>query len=87
MQYISEPFPNGESYEQAALRMKHFLADLLKSYDGKKVMIIGHRATQYGLEHWLKNVSLKDAVTAPWKWQAGWGYVLETPQFMNKYAL
>lgn len=74
---ISEPFPNGESYEDTAKRMKSFLQDLLKNYGGKKVMIIGHRATQYGLEHWIKGVSLLEAVTAPWKWQPGWTYKLE----------
>jgi alpha-ribazole phosphatase/probable phosphoglycerate mutase len=74
---ISEPFPNGESYEQTAVRMGQFLQDLLKNYDGQKVMIIGHRATQYGLEHWINGVSVKDAVTAPWKWQPGWTYILD----------
>jgi broad specificity phosphatase PhoE len=48
---VLEPFPNGESYEQTSERTKRFLLDLLRDYDGKKVMIIGHRATQYGLEH------------------------------------
>jgi len=33
---IIVPFPNGESYEQAAERMKSFLEDLLKKYDGIK---------------------------------------------------
>lgn len=71
---VKEPFPNGESYEQTSERMKNFLEDLLERYDGKRVMIIGHRATQYGLEHWIKGVSLREAVTAPWKWQPGWVY-------------
>lgn len=74
---ISIPFPNGESYEDTAKRMRSFLEDLLKNYDGKKVMIIGHRATQYGLEHWIKKVSLGETVAAPWKWQPGWIYLLE----------
>lgn len=74
---ISEPFPNGESYEQTAVRMGDFLRDLLKDYDSKKVMIIGSRATQYGLEHWIKKVSVSDAVTTPWKWQPGWNYILD----------
>lgn len=73
---ISIAFPNGESYEDTAKRIKNFLEDLLKDYDGKKVMIIGHRATQYGLEHWINGVSVCDAVTAPWKWQPGWTYLL-----------
>lgn len=74
---INVPFPNGESYIEAAERMKSFLKDLLKNYDGKRIMIIGHRATQYGLEHWIKGVALKDTVIAPWRWQEGWEYHLE----------
>jgi broad specificity phosphatase PhoE len=74
---ISEPFPQGESYEQTSTRMKKFLHDLFKNYAGKKVMIVGHRATQYGLEHWIKGVPLEKAVTDPWKWQPGWTYSLE----------
>lgn len=74
--HIVEPFPNGESYEETAARMKAFLEDLVKNYDGKTVMVIGHRATQYGLEHWIKGVSVADAVSAPWKWQPGWVYEL-----------
>jgi len=57
--------------------MKAFLQHLLKEYDGKRVIIIGHRATQYGLEHWLNVVPLGEAVTAPWSWQPGWAYELE----------
>jgi len=74
---ITTPFPNGESYQQTAQRMKSFLQDVLKNYNNKKVMIIGHRATQYGLEHWLNGILLKQAVTSPWSWQPGWTYHLK----------
>jgi broad specificity phosphatase PhoE len=76
-QAIKEPYPNGESFEHTSRRMKAFLKDLLKkNYDGKTIMIIGHRATQYGLDEWIKDMSLKDAVLAPWQWQPGWKYEL-----------
>jgi broad specificity phosphatase PhoE len=75
---ITTPFPSGESYEQTSKRMKSFFEDLLKKNDGKRVMIIGHRATQYGLEHWIKNLPLKAVIPAPWKWQPGWIYELNT---------
>lgn len=73
---ITEPFPSGESYTQTAERMKSFLDELRRDCEEKKIMIIGHRATQYGLEHWIKRVPLLEAVTAPWKWQPGWKYLL-----------
>ncbi len=71
---IFVPFPNGESYEQACARIRLFLDELKKDYDGKTVMIIGHRATQYGLEHVLNSVPIIEAVAAPWHWQPGWCY-------------
>lgn len=73
---ISIPFSNGESYEQITKRMKEFLDNLKKDYDGEKIMIIGHRATQYGLDHWIKGVDLKTLVVTPFKWQPGWFYQL-----------
>ncbi len=74
---IKEPFPNGESYEQTTERIRDFLRDLLKNYDGKRVMIIGHRATQYGLENLINKLPLEQVIPAPWKWQPGWEYRLE----------
>lgn len=74
---ISVPYPGGESYEQAMARMKEFLDILVKEYNGKRVMVIGHRATQYGLEYWINGVPLPEVVTAPWQWQPGWKYVLK----------
>jgi broad specificity phosphatase PhoE len=58
--------------------MKEFLQDLLNNYDGKTVLVVGHRATQYGLDQWAKGMRLKDAVLAPWQWQPGWEYELES---------
>ncbi len=75
---IREPFPNGESYEQAAERIKSFLNDLVSKYDSKQVLIIGHRATQYGLEHFIDGIPLEKVVAAPWTWQPGFVYCLRS---------
>jgi len=74
---IKEPFPNGESYEQTTERMRSFLQDLVKNYDGKRVMIIGHRATQYALECLINMTPLEQVIPAPWRWKPGWEYKLE----------
>jgi broad specificity phosphatase PhoE len=66
---INEPFPNGESYEQAAERIRSFLETLSQDYQDKRVMVVGHRATQYGLEHWINGVPLQEAITAPWTYE------------------
>ena len=73
---IHEPFPEGESYEQRSEKMRSFLEELLQRYDGKRILIIGHRATQYGLGHWADGKTLEEIVQAPWKWQPGWTYTL-----------
>lgn len=71
---LEVPFSNGESYKQTTDRMRLFLEDLKRDYDGKRVMIIGHRATQYGLEHLIKGVAMDELVRVKFKWQGGWGY-------------
>lgn len=73
---VAKAYPNGESYEDTMQRMKSFLAMLQKDYDNKTVMIIGHRATQYGLDHWISGKSVRTAVLDPWHWQPGWRYKL-----------
>ncbi len=78
LHHIRQPFPNGESWEEAIARIRNFLEDLLTHHFGKTVLIVGHRATQYGLEHWIKGIPLQDVVAAPWKWQAGWEYRLNS---------
>ncbi len=75
---IKEPFPNGESYVDTTARMKSFLEDLLKNYDGKRVMVIGHRATQYGLDNLINGIPLEELVSAKFKWQPGWKYEFES---------
>lgn len=77
---LTQPFPNGESYEDTSRRMKSFLEDVAKDYSNKKILIIGHSATQYGLEHWINKVPLQEIVTAPWQWQPGWEYQLAAIQ-------
>lgn len=74
---INEPFPNGESYLQTTARMRSFLEEVLKKCDGKRVMIIGHRATQFGLENLINGVSLEKLTSSHFKWQPGWIYEFE----------
>lgn len=76
--HITVPFPNGESYEQALERMGDFLDDLRQKYHDRNinVLIVGHRATQYGLEHWINGKNLQELLTTPFVWQPGWEYRL-----------
>ena len=49
-------------------RVGAFLHDVWPEYAGKTLVIIGHRATRYGLKYWCNNVSLAEIVQAPWPW-------------------
>lgn len=75
--HMEQPFPGGASYRQAVMRLQSALSDMCEYDEGFCMLIIGHRATQYGLEHWLKGVPLVEAVRAPWVWQPSWEHRLE----------
>ena len=68
---IHEPFPHGESYAQVAVRMRSFLAQLAAERDGQQLMLVGHAATLWMLEHWLRHRSLEEVVRdlpeRPWR--------------------
>jgi broad specificity phosphatase PhoE len=70
---IHTPYPEGESYRQVAERMRSFLTDLANERDGQCIMIIGHGATLYTLNHWLRRMSLEEAIgdrtDRPWRFE------------------
>lgn len=76
--HIDSPFPEGESYRQVVKRVQDFLADLPAKFDGGRVLLIGHSATRWALDHLLHGTALEDLVGAPFQWQEGWRYVLPT---------
>lgn len=76
---IREPFPGGESYTDVVVRMGEFLADLARDWDGHRVVVVGHAATRFALDHLLRGERLEDLVAAPFAWREGWHYVLPSP--------
>jgi 2,3-bisphosphoglycerate-dependent phosphoglycerate mutase len=75
--YLDLPYPGGESWRQAAVRVSRFLSDLPLRWDGQRVLVVGHAATRWGLEHYLKGEDLEEVITADFTWQEGWEYLLE----------
>lgn len=73
IQHIKEPFPNGESYEQAVARVQGFYNELKEKYPDKIVLVVGHRATQYGLDVFAGK-TLEELLRTPFKWQPYWEY-------------
>ncbi len=74
--HIDEPFPSGESYRQVVGRVQDFLKDVSRQWDGKRIVVIGHSATRWALDHLLCGAAMEDLVNAPFGWQKGWLYVL-----------
>lgn len=72
---IKNPFPNGESYEQAMVRTHEFYNELKERYSDKTILVVGHRATQYGLDT-LTGKTLEECLIFPFKWQPYWEYNL-----------
>ncbi len=72
---IKKPFPNGESYEQAMVRVQEFYNELKTKYPDKTILIVGHRATQYGLDT-MMGKTLEQCLSVPFKWQPYWEYNL-----------
>jgi broad specificity phosphatase PhoE len=75
-EYIDEPFSNGESYKEAIDRVQNFYKELKEKYPDKIVLIVGHRATHYGLEILANNKTIKECLETPFAWQPYWEYDL-----------
>jgi broad specificity phosphatase PhoE len=74
--YLHSTYPNGESWRQAVERAARFLPDLSPPWKGTRCLVIGHIATRWALEHYLKGRSLEDLATDEFVWQEGWEYAL-----------
>jgi len=74
--HIKEPYPNGESYEQATERVQNFYKELKEKYPDKTVLIVGHRATQYSLDTLASGKTIEECLNIPFKWQPYWEYNL-----------
>ncbi len=59
-EHIKESYPNGESYEWAMERTHEFYKELKEKYPDKIVLVVGHRATQYGLDTLVGGKTLEE---------------------------
>jgi 2,3-bisphosphoglycerate-dependent phosphoglycerate mutase len=73
---LDDPFPDGESWRQAVGRVGAFLDELRATRDGRRVLLIGHVATRWALDHFVGGSALEELVDAPFEWREGWEYRL-----------
>jgi 2,3-bisphosphoglycerate-dependent phosphoglycerate mutase len=74
--FLDAPHPGGESWRAAVRRVGRFLDDLPLRWQGGRVLIIGHVATRWGLDHRIDGTPLEELVAAEFEWQEGWEYCL-----------
>ena len=71
---VNTPFPGGESYQQVVDRTAAWLREAIASHSGHTLLVVGHRATFYALEHLVTKRNLHEVLETPWQWQEGWVY-------------
>jgi 2,3-bisphosphoglycerate-dependent phosphoglycerate mutase len=74
---IDVPFPGGESWRDAVQRHAGFLRELAAERDGGRVLLVGHVATRWALDHHLRGVPLEQLAAEPFAWREGWEYFLD----------
>jgi 2,3-bisphosphoglycerate-dependent phosphoglycerate mutase len=74
LEHLDSPYPGGESWRQAVARVGRFLGDLPLRWNGQRVLVIGHVATRWGLDHLIDGVPLEDLAEADFAWKQGWEY-------------
>jgi len=75
--YLDVPYPGGESWRQAVTRGERFLADLPSRWEGRRIVVIGHVATRWALDHALRGIAVEDLMRQDFDWRPGWSYVLD----------
>jgi broad specificity phosphatase PhoE len=73
---VDLPFPGGQSYRAVSDGVRDLLDELRRDHDGQRVLLVGHAATRYALDHVLTGRPLESAVSAPFGWREGWEYAL-----------
>jgi 2,3-bisphosphoglycerate-dependent phosphoglycerate mutase len=70
---VDEPWPGGESWRQAVARVSSFLDEVR----GERVLLIGHVATRWALDHRVNGRPLEELAAEEFDWKPGWEYELD----------
>ena len=75
--HIETAFPGGESFLDVCGRMRAFLKDV-REFRGSHILVVGHSATRWSLEHLVHGVPWRELVDADFEWKEGWEYELDS---------
>ena len=71
---VDQRYPGGESWREAVERVQGFLADLVRRWDGARVLVVGHMAAYWALEHTCNGLPLDRILARDFTWREGWDY-------------
>jgi alpha-ribazole phosphatase/probable phosphoglycerate mutase len=72
--HVDVPFPGGQSYREVCRQMAPLLDELREGRHGRRVLLVGHSATRWALDHLIDGAPLEQLVDAPFAWREGWEY-------------
>jgi 2,3-bisphosphoglycerate-dependent phosphoglycerate mutase len=76
LRFIDEPYPGGESWRLAVNRVAGVLGDIRTRWTDRRVLVVGHVATRWGLQIALAGARLEDLAAQDFTWQPGWEFEL-----------
>jgi 2,3-bisphosphoglycerate-dependent phosphoglycerate mutase len=82
-EYLDQPYPGGESWRQAVHRVARFLADLPIRWEGQRVLVIGHVATRWALDHLINDVPFEQLAAQEFCWREGWEYEMGSERSLD----
>jgi alpha-ribazole phosphatase/probable phosphoglycerate mutase len=56
--------------------MAAFLREVIRDWNGRRLLLIGHSATRWALDALINHERLEDLVDAPFNWRPGWEYAI-----------
>jgi broad specificity phosphatase PhoE len=74
--YLDRPYPGGESWREAVNRVGRVFEDLPRNPPGRRVLIVGHRATLLAASHRFEGTPLEEVILSNGEWRPGWEYEL-----------
>ena len=74
--HVDVPWPEGESWRKAVERVDGCLDELRSTYDGRRIVVIGHVATRWALDIRVHGARLESLVAEQFDWREGWEYAI-----------
>jgi alpha-ribazole phosphatase/probable phosphoglycerate mutase len=85
-EHVETPFRGGESYRDVVERVAGFLVEIVERLPPGRVLLVGHTATRWALDHLVDGARLEELVVAPFDWRHGWDYELDGRRLEGAFA-